>query len=122
MRGIPERNKQTIAYALYQSKQPKLNDKGQRIGQEIIYSDPVAIRVSISVAKGTSSAELFGTDLDYTKTIITEDMECPIDEQSVLWIDELPQEDGSVPYNYVVVRVGKGIDYISYAVKKVNVS
>ena len=51
--------------------------------------------------------------------MITDDMDCPIDERSILWIDSL---DTSQPHDYIVRKVAKGLNSIMYAVRKVNVS
>lgn len=123
MRGIPERNKQDFYYALYKGKEDVLNSNGVRKGTKIVYYDAVKTRGAFSTAKGASAIELFGTDLEYTQVLITEDMTCPANEHSVLWVDSKPfDNDGnSVPYTHIVTRRAKGIDYIAYAIKKVDV-
>jgi len=56
--------------------------------------------------------------------IVTDDLTCPIDENSVLFVDKLPEysEDGTPLYDYVVKRVAKSLNAIAYAIQKVNVS
>ena len=69
-------------------------------------------------------------DLQYSKTLVTCNMDCPIDEESVLWVGKDPyvsQVSGSstisvlTPYNYTVTRVAKGLNSIVYALQQVNV-
>ena len=111
-----KRNQIPVKYALFIERKEILDSNGYRTGQyENIYSDPVDIRANVSSAKGQADSELFGINLNYTRTLVTDDMNCPIDEHSVLWID-------SEKYNYVVVRVAKGLDSIAYALKEVDVN
>lgn len=121
-----DRNKRTIYYALYLGKTQIKDANGLVTGSEKInYSVPIKMRVNVSAQKGYSSAELFGTLLDYTVTAITSDMGCPIDEHSVVWYEKEPMAviDGQtveLPYNYVVVGVSRSLNNIAYALKKVT--
>ena len=56
--------------------------------------------------------------------IVTDDLSCPIDENTVLFIDKEPEYDdnGNPLYDYIVKRVAKSLNSISYAVSKVTVS
>ena len=65
-----------------------------------------------------SNTEQFGNLENYDKVIVTSDMSCPIDEDTVLWIDET---DTSQPYDYIVKRVSRSKNGISIAVAKVEV-
>ena len=78
---------------------------------------------NISPANGNASTDIFGKDLQYSKTIITCDMECPITETSVLWIDREPYDDQNnlLPYDYMVTQVARGLNNIVYAVSKAEV-
>lgn len=75
-------------------------------------------RANISPATGMSNTEQFGNLDNYDKVIVTGDLECPIDENTVLWIDE---PDTTKPYNYIVKRVSKSKNGVSIAVAKVQV-
>lgn len=110
----------------------------------MLYSDAVKMRANISQATGQSNTEQFGNLENYDKVIVFEDLNCPIDENSVLFIDKEPEygdpiiigyEDSQtvlgepVPiiykpplYDYTVRRVAKSINSVSVAVRKVNVS
>ena len=57
-------------------------------------------------------------NISYTKTVIVDDMSCPIDEHSILWIGVTPDS----PHNYEVVQVAKSLNHISYAVQEVDYS
>lgn len=112
-----ERNLKTISYKMYAGQQPILDKDGFDTGEvENSYSDAVEIKANVSPAKGTSSVEPFGVDIEYTNTMIVSDMDCPIDEHSILWIDSSTDK----PFTHVVVRVAKGLNYIMYAIRKVT--
>lgn len=113
------RNKTKLSYALYESETPIYDSDGMETGETTSgFQEPVEIWASVSANKGEASIEPFGTDLDYTKTVITDDINCPIAETSRLWIG-IPTTE---PYNYSVVRVAKSLNHITYAVKEVDVS
>lgn len=59
----------------------------------------------------------------YDKVLITDDMSCPIDENTVLFVDSKPgYRQGKPAFDYTVKRVAKSLNTISYAVSKVKVS
>ena len=93
---LMKRNLQPVWYALYDTKEPIRDEKG----------------------------DMFGNLESYDKVLITDDMSCPIDENTVLFIDREPtfNADGSPAFDYIVRRVAKSLNNISYAVSKVNVS
>lgn len=115
-----ERNKQTIKYKNYTSKEEVIDEYGNATGEfRIIYSDPEVIRLNVSAARGESYTRQFGDMESYDKVLITDDVSCSIDENSILWIDNLDTEK---PYDYVVKKVARSLNSVSYAVSKVNVS
>lgn len=123
MRAL-RRNKQLIFYCLYAGKVPVVDADGNETGeQEITYGVPVEMYCNVSPATGTNDVEQFGNDLDYDKVIVTDDIDCPIDETSVLVVDDVPvYENGTVNYDYIVRRVAKSLNSVSIAISKVKVS
>lgn len=118
-------DQQKVYYALYTGKTPKVDAQGYKtLEYEKHYSEPVPIWISVSANKGWAYASPLGISLDYTKTLSTDDMNCPITEESVLWIDKEPfDENGEqTSHNYIVVQVAKSLNLIVYAVKEVKVS
>lgn len=117
MRGL-SRNKTTIYYALYEGNGEHMED-GLYTGEpDPTYSTPVALRASVSAARGTADVDLFGVNSSYSKTVIVDNTSCPIDEHSRLWIGIKPT--GSAPHNYEVVQVAKSLNHIAYAVREVD--
>lgn len=126
---ILQRSAQPIYYRLYQGLNPftVTDEWGNTVetGESVIgYADPVEFRASVSPASGVSNVEQFG-DLDnYDHVIVTDDMACPIDEHSLIYIGIVPTQTGGVwsPHNYVVRRVAKSVNVVSVAVRKVDVT
>ena len=121
---ILHRNKQKFYYCLYESKSPAVDDYGNETGETITYGEPVAMYANISPATGVSSTEQFGNLDNYDKVIVTDDLNCPIDEHTVLFIDKEPEynADTDPVFNYIVRRVAKSLNSISIAVSKVEVT
>lgn len=121
-----ERNKQSFFYLLYDRKEPVTDEGGNETGEEtVVYKPAVSFRANVSAATGASQVEQFGSLTGYDKVIVTDDMTCPIDENSVLFLDKRPEygeEDGQPLYDYMVRRVAKSLNSISIAVTKVSVS
>ena len=126
---ILQRSAQSIYYRLYVQKDPvTVTDEWGNtveIGESNMgYADPVEFKASVSPASGISNVEQFG-DLDnYDHVIVTDDMACPIDEHSVIYIGSVPSQTNGLwsPHNYVVVRVAKSVNVVSIAVRKVDVT
>lgn len=118
------RNKTTFHYATYSGTDAGYDEQGFMTFENTpTYSKWVEFRANISPARGESTAELFGNDIDYDKVIITDDLTCPIDENSVLAIDMTVAADTAVStYDYIVKKVAKSLNFIQYAVKKVKVN
>jgi len=121
------RNRQTVYYSLKSGTTAVTDSDGNKTGEvSVTYSNPTAIKVNVSAAKGTVDAEQFGLTADYTKTIVTSDMACPIAEDSILWIGITPTSSSggvivSNPHNYIVKSIAKSLNSITYAVKRVEV-
>ena len=92
------RNKSPFWYLLYDSKGPAKDEYGNETGEElVVYKPAVAMNANISAATGSAQVEQFGNFAGYDK-------------------------DGKPLYDYMVKRVAKSLNSISYAVSKVTVS
>lgn len=123
-----------------------LDDNGNETGEIAPkYGNAVAVWANVSPASGAAQFEQFGNMGNYDKAIVTRDMNFPIAENDVLFIDKEPEyttvtayeivegnalhaddEYIQVTYNlpkydYIVTRVAKGLDAIAIAVRKVDV-
>lgn len=118
---LAEKYKKTIYYCLYKGKEKKIVD-GRMTGYQPVYWDPEPLRIHVGWARGSADSDMFGTNLDYDKPMVTDKLDCPIDENTVLFVDKEPEFDGETPlYDYIVKRVAKSKNYITYAIKKVSV-
>lgn len=119
-----ERNKTEFWYLLYDGKTMNVSDDGYETGQmSAKYRDAVKMRANISPASGAAQVEQFGQFVSYDKVIVTDDINCPIAEDTVLFVDKKLEYDGEKPmYDYIVKRVAKSLNSISIAISKVNVS
>ena len=143
MTGL-KRNMRPFSYCLYKEKHPISDEYGNETGEfVVIYNEAVSMTANISQATGQSNTEQFGNLDNYDKVIVTCDMNCPIEESSVLFIDKEPEYGDEiiigyeepqtvlgdpVPitykpplYDYIVKRVAKSINSISIAIRKVEV-
>ena len=118
------RNKQKIYYALYQTKEETRDEYGNLTGEpQLSYGNPKEYYINVSAARGTADVEQFGINMNYSKTMVTNDMTCPITETTRLWIGTPPYVNGVLqPHNYVVVMVARSINSITYAIKEVSVT
>ena len=118
---LQQRNLVDIWYSLYQGETKIIDDNGYETGEKgIARGNPVQIRCSVSPASGQSQIETFGNLESYDKIIITDDLTCPIDENTVLFIDNVPDDSGE-NFDYQVKRAAKSLNFIAYAISKVKV-
>lgn len=147
MRGL-ERNKIPFWYCLLDPsiEHIVLDEYGNETGEIIPhYNEAVQFRANVSPATGQAQVEQFGNLDNYDKVIVTSDMDCPIDEHSILFIEKEPEyievvtheviegnalyaDDEIVEvtyqlpkYDYIVKRVAKSLNSISIAIRKVEI-
>lgn len=121
---IMEKFKSPFWYLLFDHTEPVYDEYGNETGSVAVYKEAIPMRANVSAAAGNAQVEQFGSLSGYDKVILTDETDCPIDETSVLFVDKEPEysEDGRPLYDYVVKRVAKSKNFISYAVSKVSVS
>ena len=125
-----EINKTTIWYSNLTGKEPTRDEHGLINGFRQSYTNPKAVRVALSesiglnnlTAQGVAELRSYGITTNYTHRMITEDMDCPIDEESIVWHDRDPGNNPyDVPYNFRVIRVSKTLNYKMYYLRQVDV-
>ena len=157
---VLERNKQDLWYANRTSESYVTDTNGLKTGEkEQTYDTPVKIRVSMSMSSGANNLgsqgmvalDPYGLTTAYTHNAVTEDMNCPINEEAILWYEREPTRietrsvtdtitevvDGEevertvtrteevevpVPHNFVVVRKAKSLNHLIYYLREVDVS
>ena len=134
-----ERNKKPFWYCLYSSSSEITDANGNVTGElDTSYLNAVKTFANVSPATGQAQTEMFGNLDNYDKVIVTDDLNCPIDEHTVLFVDKEPeypvitpsvststsevQYDTAHPkYDYIVKRVAKSLNSVSIAIRKVDV-
>lgn len=120
---LMRRNTRKIYYALCKGRGPVTYDEnGYETGEgNVEYGEPQKLTCNVG-AEGTGEAwvNVFGISDNYDRVILTDMTDCPIQSDTVLWVDRKPAKDGSVPYDYTVWRVSNYLNQTAYAVKKVT--
>lgn len=116
-----EINKQLIYYAQPLPPQPILDEDGYETGEMdyTVTSEPKPYRINISSAKGEMATRQFGELEEYDKIMVTANKNIDITEETVLWVDNL---DIHQPYDYIVKKVAKSLNNVTFAIRKVNVN
>lgn len=126
MRGMV-RNKSKFYYASYIGETEIIDEYGNSTGEyKILYSNLNECSANISAAQGETKIRQFGESESYDKVIVLDDINTPIDEYAILWVDTLPilNADGSTttPHDYEVTKVAKSLNCVSVAIRKVDVN
>lgn len=124
-------NKQTVYYALFSGYTERQDELGKYTGEIVPhYGTPVECKMCVSAAKTEQSVEAFGNTDSYDRVITTDIYDVAFDTSTIFWIGIEPESvvDGetvSVPHNYEVKQVAKGLErsrYLMLAVKEVKLS
>jgi hypothetical protein len=113
------RNKRLIYYAKLTGETVKYDEYGNETGEPVpVYGDAIELKCNVSAATGTDAVQAFGSFTGYSRTICVADINCPIDENSVVWFGRAADES----YNYVVVRKADSKNGVLYALQEVTVT
>lgn len=128
-----EINKTSIWYSnpIKGETEAVLDENGLMTGEYVpTYTAPASIRAALSesiglnnlTAQGVAELKNYGIVTNYTHRMITEDMNCPVTEESILWygIDPGPKAT-DVPYNFRVIRVSRTLNYKTYYLRQIDV-
>lgn len=144
---VLERNKQDLWYSNPTGFTYATDANGLKTGEkEINYGDPIKLRMSMAISSGANNlgsqgiaeVEPYGIVTGYTHRAVTEDLSCPITEESRIWFSILPTKEVqvqqtvngqtttvtqtvAVPHNFEVVRKAKSLNHLIYYLKEVDV-
>lgn len=128
MRMLPSRTT-TLWYALQTGEMEETDGYGQYTGRKIpVYSAPLSVSMMVSpekatTTKATTTLSQTGLQEADTRQIITNEMDIPWDNTTILWIGIEPYNNGQpVPHNYVVDSVQRSLFAVGIVAKKVIVS
>ena len=141
------RNKEDLWYANPTGEEYVLDGNGLKTGEKrILYGEPTKTRMSMAISSGANNlgsqgmAELerYGITTGYTHRAVTDDMSCPMAEESLVWYRIEPTRNVSitttvdgetvtatqtvaVPHNFKVVRKAISLNHLIYYLKEVDV-
>ena len=141
------RNKKSLWYANVTGSSYATDGNGFKTGEKIItYGTPVEVKMSMAISSGANNlgsqgmatVEPYGITTGYTHRAVTEDLNCPMDEESKVWYGRTPTETRDVqktvngetvtvketvqiPHNFVVVRKSASLNHLIYYLKEVDV-
>ena len=153
---VLSRNKRDLWFANRLSETYVTDSNGLKTGEKNqTYGTPQKIRVSMSMSSGANNLgsqgmvalDPYGLTTAYTHNAVTEDMNCPLDEEALVWYERTPtrmetrtrtveetidgevtthiiteQVEVPVPHNFVVVRKAQSLNHLIYYLREVDVS
>lgn len=135
MRAL-KRNKVKLWYQLYDSNMPvyEVGLDGNPVldpvtGEKLLtgeyttrYKEPVLFKANVSPARSETSTDPFGVNVEYDKTVCSCDLDLPVDELSMLFVDKIPQYDVNGDLintpDYKIVKIAKSLNSLLIAIKK----
>ena len=136
---ILSRNKQVLWYANPTGTTYATDDNGFKTGEKTItYGTPTKAKMSIAISSGANNlgsqgiadVEPYGIVTGYTHRAVTEDLTCPMGEESRVWFGISPTRivtsngvdtEVATPHNFEVVRKATSLNHIIYYLKEVDV-
>ena len=134
-----ERNKHPIWYANPNGSTYASDLNGFKTGEKTItYDMPKELRMSMAISSGANNlgsqgiadVEPYGIVTGYTHRAVTEDLNCPITEESRVWFGIPATRTITVSghevtlatsHNFDVVRKAKSLNHLIYYLKEVDV-
>lgn len=81
------------------------------------YTEPKQLMLNVSASTGEAVADAFGAFTNYSRTIATADLSCPLIEGSRVWFGKTPKNLND--FNYIVVKEADSLNGLLYAIKEV---
>jgi hypothetical protein len=95
-----------------------INENGEHTGEyEVHYTEPIQARMNVSGGRGAADVAMFGFDSAYARSIVTDDLDTPFNEEMVFWIEKDPLTE---PHDYRVVGVSRTINQVVIALSEVH--
>ncbi len=109
-----KRNQILVTFRPYLRNDEIIDENGYHTADySPVFGEEQQLFLSVSANKGDYSEQMFGDVLDYDRTMLISDPDCPIDENTRVTIDE---------QTYVVKAVARSLNVSQYAIKRVEVS
>ena len=150
-----KRNQRDIWYAKRLSETYVTDNNGLKTGErQQTYDTPVKLRMNVDPSSGSSgnaALATYGIVVDYSAKAVTDDLNCPMNEEDIVWfgieptrpvtrtvtrtvteeadgeevqteVTEEVTEDVPVPHNYKVLRRIPSLNSLTYYLKEVDLS
>lgn len=113
------RNRRKVYYSKrVADPNPILDEWGNETGEyEYAWSDPAELWLNMSADRGSVESRIFGEQEDYDRQIVAEST--PLREGDRLWVR---QQDVTKPHDYVVSKYAEGLNSVTLAIKRVDVT
>lgn len=117
-----KRNTRRIWYCLYEGlTEPPLDDEGFPTCETVAeYGEPQELTCTVNFSGGQSRPNAFGTLETYQDYMYVDDPYCPIDENSVLFIDCDEEPENAYGYTHKVIQVSRSLNHVRYTIAKVS--
>ena len=113
-----KRNKRPVAYAFYDGMTALVDGDGNYTGEhDLKYTKPVKTLMNVSGGRGQADIALFGLVSNFSRTVVTEDLETPFSTDTVFWIEADPDTE---LHDYRVVAVARTINQVVLALEEVD--
>lgn len=123
-----KRNMKPFWYCKFEGYEAVTDAAGYETGENRLkYSEPILAYGNISagstmITYGTLIMQPFGQSPRYDRVIVMEDPNFEMDGNAVLFVEKEPSftEDGSPENDYVVKKVARSLNGVSYAILRVR--
>ncbi len=115
------RNRRAVAYKNFVRTEYEEDALGRKTGHKVtVYSEVKTVYGTVSAPTGSTSLQMFGTDENYSKTLVLDKPDIEITENSVMWVDK-PYVEGEA-HDYIVRRVVRNRNFLFVGLRKVDVA
>lgn len=114
------RNRRAVVYKNYVRTEYEEDSSGRKTGHRtIVYGEAQTVYGTVSAPTGSASLQMFGTDENYSKTLVLDKPDIEITENSVMWVDK-PYVEGEA-HDYIVRKVVRNRNFLFIGLRKVDV-
>ncbi len=111
-----KRNRRTLYYAQPTARAEIHDEYGNPTGEYTEGKGEIqSAEMNISPETGVTVLTETGVKISYTRKLVTDDMDCPINELTVLWIDAPTDGD----HNYIVKCISKSLNSVKITAERV---
>ena len=103
------RNKRPVYYAMYEGVTEQTRDGLYTGGREKHYGDATLLMMDVGASRtaygfvsSVVQMDYFGLDKPYSKVALCDDIDCPITEETIIWLDMGKLNEYSVDIGYSV--------------------